>query len=115
MKAKELFESENADLPWGSRETLPPAMVVPDMAPYYEFYRFVVSLAGYPEKEDIPMQSVVRDVPIIVPYTKIEHDGVQKMLKKMKKHPIHLTKKPSIEPEFVYKESPVRKFKDYDQ
>jgi hypothetical protein len=114
MRAKELFESEQADLPWGARETLPPSMVVPDMGPYYEFYRFVISLAGYPEKEDIPSSSVVRDVPLIVPYSPQEHDSVMKILKKMKKHPVHLTKKPSIEPDFVHKESPVRKFEDLD-
>ena len=114
MRAKELFESEDADLPWGARETLPPSMVVPDMAPYYEFYRFVISLAGYPEKEDMPVPSVMRDVPMIVPYSPAEHDGIMKILKKMGKKPVHLTKKPSIEPTFVHKSSPVRKFKDYD-
>lgn len=114
MRARDLFESEEADIPWGARETLPPSMIVPDMGAYYEFYRFVISLAGLPENEDTPTQSVVRDVPLIVPYSKIEHDHVQKMLKKMGKHPVHLTKKPSVEPNFVHKNSPVRKFKDYE-
>lgn len=115
MRAKELFESEDADLPWGARETLPPSMVVPDMGPYYEFYRFVINLAGFPEKENIPQQSVVMDVPLIVPYSKIEHDAVKKVLKKIGKNPVHLTKEPSKEPDFVQKNSPVRQFKDYDQ
>ena len=114
MRAKELFESEDADLPWGARETLPPSMVVPDMAPYYEFYRFVIGLAGYPEKENIPVQSVLRDAPIIVPYSPAEHKSIMKILKKMGKHPVHLTRKPSMEPNFVNKNSPVRKFKDYE-
>lgn len=114
MRAQDLFESEDADIPWGARETLPPSMVVPDMGAYYEFYRFVINLAGLPENEDIPNQSVVRDVPLIVPYSQTEHEHVEKMLKKMGKHPVHLTKKPSQEPGFVNKISPVRTFKDYE-
>lgn len=115
MRAKDLFESEEADLPWGARETLPPSMIVPDMDPYYEFYRFIINLAGFPERDETPKQSVIRDRPIIVPYTKIEHDAVKKVLKHIGKHPVALTEKPSIEPDFVHKTSPVRKFKDYDK
>ena len=115
MRAKELFESDDADLPWGARDTLPPSMVVPDMGAYYEFYRFVISLAGFPAKENTPKGSVLRDAPIIIPYSKIEYDAVEKVLKKMGKHPKHLTKNPSTEPEFVHKASPVRQFKDYDK
>lgn len=115
MRAKDLFESEDADLPWGARETLPPSMIVPDLGNYYEFYRFVINLAGFPEKENTPDKSVIRDVPMIIPYSKIEHDSVEKVLRKMGKHPVHLTKQPSIEPKFVNKNSPVRKFKDYDR
>lgn len=111
MKAKELLESSPADLPHSAREALPPSMVVPDLGPFYEFYRFVVALAGFPQQE-IPLASVFKDMPFIIPYSQQEYDAVIEMLKKMGKHPSLFTRKPSTEHPTTHKASPVRQFKD---
>jgi len=115
MRARELFEKtlKGADLPFGSREALPPSMVVPDLEPNYEYYRLLTALAGMPDDDAIPLNSVLKDKPLIIPYTKIEHDHVMKILSKMDKNPQPLTKAPSIETDDVHKISPVRTFKDY--
>lgn len=112
MKARELLESKPADLPHTAREALPPSMVVPDLGPFYEFYRFVVALAGFPES-DVPLSSVFKDMPFIVPYSQQEYDAVTKMLTKMGKHPTLFTKQPSVEHPSTQKASPVRQFKDF--
>ena len=111
MRAREIFESTSADLPAGSRDTLPASMMVPDLDPYYEFYRFVIALAGFPNN-DIPLDSIVRDQPMIVPYSKQEYEWVTKLLIKMGKHPKSLTHNPSTEMANVHKVSPVREFKN---
>ena len=114
MRAKEIFETVESPVPWGSRETLPPSMTIPDMDPYYEYYRFLVTLAGHPSSSS-PTRSITRDVPFIIPYTPIEHKWVTSLLKSLGKTPTHLTKKSSIEPTDVNVKSPVRSFKDYDK
>ena len=113
MKASEIFESTDY-VPWGLRETLPPSMTVPDMDPYYEYYRFLVAIAGYPTNE-LPTEAMTRDVPFIVPYTPIEHKWTTDILKKLGKAPRHLTKKSSTEQLSVNTKSPIRPFKDYDR
>lgn len=113
MRANEIFENKNiADVPSGSRETMMPSMVVPDLDGYYELYRMLIALASYPNI--VPMSSVVRDLPYIAPYSKQEYEETEKMLKKMGKHPNHLTKFPSEEPKDTNKISPVRPYKDFD-
>jgi hypothetical protein len=116
MRARELFEKaqKGADIPQSSREALPPSMVVPDLDPNYEYYRLLVALAGLPDNDHIPLNSVLKDKPLIIPYTQIEHDEVMKILAKMDKNPEHLTKAPSIELPDTHKISPVRVFKDYN-
>lgn len=114
MRAEEIFESVEAPVPWSAREALPPSMTIPDMDPYYEYYRFLVTLAGHPSTPS-PSRSITRDIPFIVPYTPAEHKWVTSLLKSLGKTPAHLTKKPSIEPETVNIKSPVRPFKDYDK
>jgi len=115
MRAHELFEKRltGADLPAGSREAMPASMIVPDLNPYYEYYRLLTALAGLPGDSNIPINSVVKDRPVIVPYTKIEHDHVMKILAKMGKNPQALAKAPSSEMDEIHKISPVRTFKDY--
>ena len=116
MRARELFETNKntADLPDSTREAMPPGTLTPDLAGDYEYYRLLTALAGVPDSPDIPLNSVLKDKPIVVPYTKLEHDQVVKMLKKMKKNHKHLTNAPSGEMDSVHKISPVRVFKDYN-
>jgi hypothetical protein len=115
MRARELFEKtlKGAELPDSTREALPNGTLTPDLAGDYEYYRLLTALAGVPENPDIPLNSVLKDKPIVVPYTQMEHDQVVKMLKKMKKDHEHLTIAPSGEMDSVHKISPVRTFKDY--
>lgn len=114
MRAKDLYENKGstADTPWKSRETLPPSMSIPDMDPYYEYYRFLTSIAGFPD--EYHKKIIDQDVPVVVPYTPIEHKLAVEMLHKMGKHPKFLTKKNSVEPDGTYTKSPVRPFKDLD-
>ena len=116
MRARELFETNKsaAELPDGTREAMPNGTLTPDLAGDYEYSRLLTALAGVPENPDIPLNSVLKDKPIVVPYTKLEHDQVVKMLKKMKKSHEHLTTAPSGEMDSVHKISPVRVFKDYN-
>ena len=115
MRAKEIFEAKIADVPHGVRETMPMTMVVPDLNGYYELYRMLIAIAGRPETDDIPMSSIVKDLPYFAPYTHQEHEMLDKMLDSMGKHPVHLTREASIEPVDTHKSSPVRQFKDYDK
>jgi hypothetical protein len=113
MKIRELLESSNkAEIASGVQETMPPSLSVEDMDQYYEYYRFAVAIAGMPENEGIPINGPINDNPWIAPYSAAEHDHVMAVLRKMGKNPKHLTRKPSCEPDWVNKSSPVRPFKD---
>lgn len=115
MRAREIFEQKEKTLHKGVTEALPPSLVIPGMDPYYEFYRFVISLAGFPANDDPNTMSVVRDHPMVVPYSKQELEAVEKILLKHGRKAQYLTTKPSIESDDVNKNSPVRPFKDYDK
>jgi len=114
MRARELFEEKAADLPSSSREAMPRGTMIPDLDGDYEFYRLVTALAGVPDNPDIPLNSIMKDKPLVVPYTELEYQQVQKMLKKMKKADDTLTKAPSGEADWVHKTSPVRQFRDHE-
>jgi len=114
VRAREIFEHRgDADVPDTSREAMPNGTLVPDLDSDYEFYRLLTALAGVPENPNIPLNSVMKDKPLVVPYTEIEHQQVLKMLKRMKRNNDTLTKAPSGEADWVHKISPVRKFKDH--
>jgi len=118
MRIKELMElnmSRDGKIPNVVQETLPPTLTAPDMDQYYEYYRFLVSLAGWPEESNIPSNGPISDGPYIAPYTPQEHEHTIAILKKMGKKIRHVTSKPSIEPDWVNKSSPVRKFEDLDR
>lgn len=115
MRAKEIMEGiSKASIVPSVQEALPPTISVPDMDQYYEYYRFLVAIAGHPS-EEIPLQGPIADGTYIAPYTKQELDHVLEVLKKMGKGHKFVTKKPSIELDSVNKVSPVRDFKDYDK
>lgn len=115
MRIREIFESTNrSDIPPGAQETMPPVVTVPDMDQYYEFYRFMVAMAGEPHTSS-PVEGPIADGIFIAPYSKQELDHVITLLKRMGKHPKFITKHPSIEPKSTNTTSPVRKFVDYDK
>lgn len=115
MKIKDLLESQtHAVMPRSYRTASKPTMVV-NMDQYYEYYRFLVSVAGLPEKDDIPIAGPLEDGPYIVPYSEIEKKHCLDVLKKMNKSIEYIDRDLSREMDKVNKVSPVRQFKDYDK
>ncbi len=96
-------------LPANFRHTMPQTLSFEDMDMYYEFYRFVVALAGTPD-QDVPPVAHMRDVPIAVAYTKAEHDMIQRAAKRMGFSSTELAYEGSKELPDTYTKSPVMKF-----
>jgi hypothetical protein len=96
-------------LPDTFRHTMPSVKSFEDMDMYYEFYRFVIALAGTPD-EDAPPIAHMRDVPIAVAYTQAEHDMIMTAAKRMGFKPTELAYKGSKELPDTYTKSPVMKF-----
>jgi hypothetical protein len=113
MRARDLFEEKEADVPDGARDTMLPSMVVHNLDNAYGFYRALIAIAGLPDT-DAALASVTPDSPYFAPYTKTEMEHVKKVLKKMGATPTHLSNKPSQEPATTNKVSPVRQFKDIE-
>lgn len=114
MKIQELLESGSvARFPKVATTALPHVISSPGMDQYYEYYRFLVALAGMPDR-DIAIDGPVHDGPIITPYTSVEKEHavrlLQKMGKKVKFHDIT----GSEEGEKRNTASPVRAFIDPD-
>ncbi len=114
MRLIELLESSTAEINPGMQETMPPSFTVPGMDQYYEYYRFLVAIAGFPSR-DVPLNGPIKDGPYIAPFSSIEHDHSVQLLKKMGKKIKDITSKPSIEPGSTNTQSPVRKFVDLDR
>jgi hypothetical protein len=116
MKIKDITESSvKSYIPPGAQETMPPTITVPSMDQYYEYYRFLIAVAGLPEKDNIPLNSPMKDGPYIAPFSSVEHDHSVEILKKMGKNIKHLTTKPSQELNTTNTVSPVRRFVDLDE
>lgn len=114
MKIRDLLESKKvAELPRVATASLPGIISSPGMDQYYDYYRFLVALAGFPEK-DIALDGPVHDGPIITPYTEIEQEHAISMLKKMGKNVMFHNRQGSHETESRNTVSPVRKFVDPD-
>lgn len=96
-------------LPANFRHSMPSTNSFEDMDMYYEFYRFVVALAGSPET-NVPDNAHMRDVPIAVAYTKAEHDMIQRTAKRLGFAPTELAYEGSKELPDTYTVSPVMKF-----
>lgn len=115
MKIKDLLESSGiAEINPGAQETMPPTFTALGMDQYYEYYRFLVAIAGLPDTGNIPINGPIEDGPYIAPYSKIEHDHSVDVLKKMGKDIRYITKKPSQEMSSNNVVSPVRRFVDPD-
>jgi hypothetical protein len=79
MRLRDIItESTETDLPSGTKHTLPRTVILPDMDPYYEFYRFVSDMACHPEFEKSPTRKrSLRNVPLVVAYTPQEYEMVK--------------------------------------
>lgn len=98
-------------MPADSQKIMPKTMSLHNINSDYEYYRFLVAIAGHPQ-EDTPIGSVIADSPIAVAYTDQEYDMIHATLEKMGKSHYHVSKSSSQEPDHIQKTSPVRTFTD---
>jgi len=94
--------------------SMPHTMTFPDMDPNYEFYRFVVAMAGTPENNNSGQQSPLRDVPLAVAYTAQEADMIQKVCHRMGIKHMVIADTNSKELPATHKISPVPKRKKFE-
>jgi hypothetical protein len=97
-------------LPPSFQHSMPATHSFPDMDNSYGFYRFVVAMAGMPEKDDIEDNVALRDIPIAVAYTKEEHDMIHAAAERLGIKPDELAYHGSHELPDTYTKSPVMKF-----
>ena len=97
-------------LPPSFQHSMPATHSFPDMDGYYQFYRFVVAMAGMPEKNEVVDNIALRDIPIAVAYTKEEHDMIHAAAERMGIKPDELAYHGSHELPDTYTTSPVMKF-----
>lgn len=114
MKIKDLLEStQSAKFPKVASTAMPAVITSPGMDQYYEYYRFLVAVAGFPEK-NVVLDGPIHDGPLMVPYSKSELDHSIAVLKKMGKPVKFLNTIGSRESKKRNITSPVRKFVDPD-
>jgi hypothetical protein len=81
---KPLRENIGGNIPLGIRKTLPATFVIPNLDPYYEYYRFVTALACYPDMGDeFKNNLVMKDSPLLVAYTPQEEETIKAVAKKL--------------------------------
>jgi len=97
-------------LPPSFQHSMPATHSFPDMDNSYGFYRFVVAMAGMPEKNEVVDNIALRDIPIAVAYTKEEHDMIHAAAERMGITPDELAYHGSHEMPDTYTVSPVMKF-----
>jgi len=97
-------------LPPSFQHSMPATHSFPDMDNSYGFYRFVVAMAGMPEKNEVVDDVALRDIPIAVAYTKEEHDMIHAAAERMGIKPDELAYEGSHELPDTYTKSPVMKF-----
>lgn len=93
-------------MPEFSEPILNGLLVMPEMNPYYEYYRFMTMTAGEPDHK-APAKGQLRDVPAALAYTPQEMQMLQKALKRMGKKGKLVTGCGSREPNDTYVNSPV--------
>jgi len=98
-------------LPPSFQHSMPGTHAFPDMDNSYGFYRFVVAMAGHPEKTDVDMEMPLRDIPIAVAYTKEEHDMIHNVAARMGITAEELSYDKSSELPDTYTTSPVMIFR----
>ena len=75
---KPLKENIADNIPIGIRKTLPTTFIIPDMDPFYEYYRFITALACHPELDGKFADKLeMRDVPMVVAYTPQEAEMIK--------------------------------------
>lgn len=95
-----------APLPPTSHDTIDSLAIMKTINPYYGLYRLMMVAAGHPDR-DIPISSVVGDVPIAMPYSEVDKDILIKSAKKMGASVTFVTSDESKEPKDTHIKSPV--------
>ncbi len=90
--------------------SMPSTHLLTGMDQYYQYYRFLIAVAGYPEDSHVPLTSVVRDWPMTVAYTKQEKEMIDKVAKRMGISPTEIAYEGSKELPDTFTVSPVMKF-----
>lgn len=116
MKIRDLLEGRkksHAKMPRSYR-TASNTPIVTDMDQCYEYYRFLISVAGFPEKTNTPLVGPLEDGPYIVPFSEIEKEHCLDVLDKMGKSFEYIDRTNSHEMNKINTISPVRQFRDYE-
>lgn len=90
--------------------SMPSTHSLTGMDQYYQYYRFLIAVAGHPEESDTPLRSIVKDWPIAVAYTPQEHEMIHKVAKRMGITPTEIAYTGSRELPDTHTVSPVMKF-----
>jgi hypothetical protein len=114
MKLSDILENKQAGFPKSSMSTLPGVISSPGMNQYYDYYRFLVAIAGFPDC-DVALAGPISDTPLITPYTAIEQDHALQMLNKMGLESKIHARIGSHESAKRNTMSPVRRFVDPDE
>ncbi len=61
---------------------MPTTVAFPDLDPYYDFYRFVVAMAGQPDPEQFREDPrYLKNIPVAVAYTDAEREMIERVCK----------------------------------
>lgn len=107
---KPLKENIADNIPVGVRKTLPATYILPNLDPYYEYYRFVTALACHPEIDGFKDHLEMRDVPFLVAYTPQEEEMIKAVAKRLGYDAENISFGRSHEEEGGNTVSPVMKF-----
>ena len=59
---------------------MPTTVAFPDLDPYYDFYRFVVAMAGQPDPEQFKEDpKYLKNIPVAVAYTDAEREMIEQV------------------------------------
>jgi hypothetical protein len=87
--------------------TMQPSMVVHDLDPGYDYYRFMIKVAGHPHIDSHHEHEHFRDHPVMTAYTQAEEDMLSATVKSMGKKASWITTENGKEPSSNNKVSPV--------
>jgi len=87
--------------------TMQPSIVVHDLDPGYDYYRFMIKVAGYPQTNAAQGHEHFRDHPVMTAYTQAEEDMLNATVKAMGKKASWITTENGKEPSSNNKASPI--------
>lgn len=106
MRKSEFIREDNNNLPPNAEPVMSRLLLIPSLQQYYEYYRFLIMVAGEPEKHH-PQNGRLRDTPTALVYTPQEMDKINNALKRMGKKAITAAGPGSLDPYDTHTQSPV--------